>query len=86
MMQKVRFQHPIWEEQFIELDIDPSMNFKQITELLIREKFIRPKRGAYQYIINDRVTSLPEPLASYIPDPAPERLDVRVHGLLVILT
>ena len=83
-MQKCRFSHPL-RKTFFEAEIPCSMTFKEIADLLIGEGFIEEKKGGYQFIYDDHMCTLAAPLADYIPEGV-ECMDIRIHGLLIVLT
>ena len=85
MTKKVRFSHPLYDT-FYETELDTDITFKEIQKMLIKEGFIAEKKGGYQFIIDDRLCTLGEPLQTYIPSDCADVLEVRVHALLVILT
>ncbi|MDO4581087.1 MAG: hypothetical protein Q4B96_00690 [Bacillota bacterium] len=84
-MQQVRLLHPL-NGSHIDMELPTDITFNQISRLLYERGFIQKKAGGYQYIIDERLCGLNYPLATYIPDPAPELLTISVNGLLVVLT
>lgn len=84
MTQKCRFSHPLYDT-FFEADIPAEMTFKEIQKYLIGEGFITEKKGGYQFIFEDRMCKLGASLETYIPEGV-ECMDIRIHGLLIILT
>lgn len=84
MKQKCRFSHPL-RKTFYEADVPYSMTFKEMESMLIAEGFIEEKKGGYQFIYDDHMCRLAAPLEDYVPEDI-ECMDIRVHGLLVILT
>ncbi|MGX8774469.1 MAG: hypothetical protein ACSW8G_05370 [Bacillota bacterium] len=84
MKQKCRFSHPL-RRTFYEADVPVDMTFKDIADSLIEEGFIEDKKGGYQFIFEDHMCNLAAPLSDYVPEGV-ECMDIRIHGLLVILT
>ncbi len=84
MKQKCRFSHPL-RRTFYEADIPVDMTFKEIEEKLIEEGFIDWKVGGYQFIFEDHMCKLAAPLSDYIPEGV-ECMEIRIHGLLIVLT
>ena len=84
MKQKCRFSHPL-RRTFYEADIPVDMTFKEIEEKLIEEGFIDWKVGGYQFIFEDHMCKLAAPLSDYVPEGV-ECMEIRIHGLLVVLT
>ena len=84
MKQKCRFSHPL-RRTFYEADIPVDMTFKEIEEKLIEEGFIDWKVGGYQFIFEDHMCKLAAPLSDYVPEGV-ECMDIRIHGLLIVLT
>ena len=82
--QKCRFSHPLRKET-IELELPVEITFKEIMENLQADGFIEEKKGGYQFIFEDHMCTLAAPLADYIPEGV-ECMDIRIHGLLVVLT
>ena len=82
--QKVRFSHPLYKT-FCEMEIPVDKTFKEITSMLIDEGFIEEKKGGYQYLFEDRMCKLGATLETYIPEGV-ECMDIRIHGLLIVLT
>ena len=82
--QKCRFSHPL-RRTFYETELPVEMTFKDIQDALIKEGFIEDKKGGYQFIFEDHMCKLAAPLSDYIPEGV-ECMDIRVHGLLVVLT
>ncbi len=82
--QKCRFSHPL-RRTFYEGDIPVDMTFKQIEEKLIEEGFIDSKVGGYQFIYEDHMCKLAAPLSDYVPEGV-ECMEIRIHGLLIVLT
>ena len=82
--QKVRFSHPL-RKTFYEADIPLEMTFKEIMDKLTAEGFIEEKKGGYQFLFEDRMCKLAAPLGDYVPEGV-ECMDIRIHGLLIILT
>lgn len=85
-MYKVNFQHPIKGDAFYQAELPGDMTFKAIAAMLIEKGFIDKKAGGYQFIIDDRLCNLSAALEDYLPWPLPEVTDIRVHGLLTVLT
>ena len=58
-----------------------------ITEMekLIEEGFIDWKVGGYQFIFEDHMCKLAAPLSDYVPEGV-ECMEIRIHGLLIVLT
>ena len=84
MTQKCRFSHPL-RKTFYECDVPCDMTFKYIQAMLIDEGFIEEKKGGYQFIFEDHMCKLAAPLGDYVPEGV-ECMDIRIHGLLIILT
>ena len=84
MKQKCRFSHPL-RRTFYEADIPVDMTFKEIEEKLIEEGFIDWKVGGYQFIFEDHMCKLAAPLSDYVPEGV-ECMEIRIHGLLIVLT
>ena len=84
LKQKCRFSHPL-RRTFYEADIPVDMTFKEIEEKLIEEGFIDWKVGAYQFIFEDHMCKLAAPLSDYVPEGV-ECMEIRIHGLLIVLT
>ncbi len=84
MKQKCRFEHPL-NGTFFEADIPVEMTFKEIQKYLMGEGFITEKKGGYQFIFEDRICKLGAALETYIPE-GTECMEIRIHGLLIILT
>ena len=84
MKQKCRFSHPL-RRTFYEADIPVDMTFKEIEEKLIEEGFIDWKVGGYQFIFEDHMCKLAAPLSDYVPEGV-ECREIRIHGLLIVLT
>jgi len=82
--QKCRFSHPL-RRTFYEADIPVDMTFKEIEEKLIEEGFIDWKVGGYQFIFEDHMCKLAAPLSDYVPEGV-ECMEIRIHGLLIVLT
>ena len=82
--QKCRFSHPL-RRTFHEADIPVSMTFKEIEAKLIEEGFIDWKPGGYQFIFEDHMCKLAAPLSDYVPEGV-ECMEIRIHGLLIVLT
>ena len=82
--QKCRFSHPLCRT-FYDADLPVSMSFKEIEEKLIEEGFIDWKVGGYQFIYEDHMCKLAAPLSDYIPEGV-ECMEIRIHGLLIVLT
>lgn len=82
--QKVLFSHPLYDT-FLEKDIPVDMTFKEITKLLIDDGFIEEKKGGYHYLFEDNMCMLGEKLSTYIPEGL-DCMEIRIHGLLVVLT
>ena len=82
--QKCKFSHPL-RKTFFEADIPCDMTFKEIQSYLIGEKFIEDKKGGYQFIYEDHMCTLAAPLSDYVPEGV-ECMDIRIHGLLIVLT
>ena len=83
-MQRVRFSHPLSDAVY-ETDLPVTTCFRELSALLVKAGFLEDKRGGYHFIIDDRMCARAAALEDYLPEPAPETLDVRVHGLLTIL-
>lgn len=83
-LQHCRFSHPL-KDTYLEADIPEDMTFKQIEEMLIDRGFIEAKKGGYQFIFENHMCKLAAPLEEYVPE-GTECMDIRVHGLLVVLT
>lgn len=83
-MQRCRFSHPLRRICF-ETDVPVDMTFREIETMLIKEDFIEEKKGGYQFIYDDHICKLAGTLEDYIPEGV-ECMDIRVHGLLVVLT
>lgn len=83
-VQKCKFAHPL-RNTFFEADVPVDMTFKEIETMLIQEKFIEEKKGGYQFIYEDHICELAGLLGDYIPE-GTACMDIRVHGLLVVLT
>lgn len=83
-LQKCRFSHPLRDEIF-EAEVPVSMSFRDIEKMLIEEGFIEDKKGGYQFIFENHMCTLAAALEEYIPEGI-ECMDIRVHGLLVVLT
>ena len=73
LKQKCRFSHPL-RRTFYEADIPVDMTFKEIEEKLI-----------YQFIFEDHMCKLAAPLSDYVPEGV-ECMEIRIHGLLIVLT
>lgn len=84
MKQKCRFSHPL-RKAFYEADVPVNMTFKDIEESLIEAGFIEAKKGGYQFIYEDHMCKLAAPLSDYIPEGV-ECMEIRIHGLLIVLT
>ena len=84
MKQKCRFSHPL-RRTFYEAEIPVDMTFKEIEEKLIEEGFIDWKVGGYQFIFEDHMCKLAAPLSDYVPEGV-ECMEIRIHGLLIVLT
>ena len=82
--QKCRFSHPL-RRTFYESEIPVDMTFKEIEEKLIEEGFIDWKVGGYQFIFEDHMCKLAAPLSDYVPEGV-ECMEIRIHGLLIVLT
>ena len=82
--QKCRFSHPL-RRTFYEAEIPVDMTFKEIEEKLIEEGFIDWKVGGYQFIFEDHMCKLAAPLSDYVPEGV-ECMEIRIHGLLIVLT
>ncbi len=82
--QKVLFSHPLYDT-FFEMDIPVEKTFKEISATLIEEGFITEKAGGYQFLFEDRMCKLGETLGTYAPEDV-ECMNIRIHGLLVVLT
>lgn len=82
--QKCRFSHPL-RRTFYEAEIPMDMTFKEIEEKLIEEGFIDWKVGGYQFIFEDHMCKLAAPLSDYVPEGV-ECMEIRIHGLLIVLT
>lgn len=82
--QKCRFLHPL-RRTFHEADVPVNMTFKEIEESLIEEGFIEEKKGGYQFIYEDHMCKLAATLSDYVPEGV-ECMEIRIHGLLVVLT
>ena len=82
--QKCSFSHPL-RRTFYEADIPVDMTFKEIEEKLIEEGFIDWKVGGYQFIFEDHMCKLAAPLSDYVPEGV-ECMEIRIHGLLIVLT
>jgi len=82
--QKCRLSHPL-RRTFYEADIPVDMTFKEIEEKLIEEGFIDWKVGGYQFIFEDHMCKLAAPLSDYVPEGV-ECMEIRIHGLLIVLT
>ena len=82
--QKCRFSHPL-RRTFYEAVIPVDMTFKEIEEKLIEEGFIDWKVGGYQFIFEDHMCKLAAPLSDYVPEGV-ECMEIRIHGLLIVLT
>ena len=82
--QKCRFSHPL-RRTFYEADIPVDMTFKEIQAKLIEEGFIEEKKGGYQFIFEDHMCVLAAPLSDYVPE-GEECMNIRIHGLLIVLT
>ena len=52
---------------------------------LIEEGFIDAKVGGYQFIFEDHMCKLAAPLSDYVPE-GEECMNIRIHGLLIVLT
>ena len=81
----VRFSHPLYDT-FFDAEFPTTVRFGDLTEMLIRAGFLQEKKGGYHYIVDDRLCPRTAILEDYLPDPAPEVLSIRIHGLLTILT
>ena len=68
--QKCRFSHPL-RRTFHEVDVPVNMTFK--------------KKGGYQFIYEDHMCKLAAPLSDYVPEGV-ECMEIRIHGLLIVLT
>ena len=82
--QKCRFSHPL-RRTFHEVDVPVNMTFKDIEESLIEEGLIEEKKGVYQIIYEDHMCKLAAPLSDYVPEGV-ECMEIRIHGLLIVLT
>lgn len=82
--QKCRFSHPL-RRTFHEEEIPVDMTFKEIEAKLIEEGFIDWKVGGYQFIYEDHMCKLAAPLSDYVPEGV-ECMEIRIHGLLIVLT
>lgn len=82
--QKCRFSHPL-RRTFFETDLPVDMTFKEIEARLIEEGFIDWKVGGYQFIFEDHMCKLAAPLSDYVPEGV-ECMEIRIHGLLIVLT
>lgn len=82
--QKCRFSHPL-RRTFYETDVPVDMTFKEIEGKLIEEGFIDAKVGGYQFIFEDHMCKLAAPLSDYVPEGV-ECMEIRIHGLLIVLT
>ena len=78
----VTFTHPFHDSQ-LTLDLPSNTRFLDITKLLYKNGFLKKKKGGYQYIIDEHLCSLGEPLQSYAYHG--NTLNVKIHGLLTIL-
>ena len=83
-IQKCRFSHPL-RRTFYEMDVPVDMTFKEIQAKLIEEGFIEEKKGGYQFIFEDHMCVLAAPLSDYVPEGV-ECMEIRIHGLLIVLT
>ena len=84
MKQKCRFSHPL-RRTFFEEDVPVDMTFKEMQDHLIEEGFIEEKKGGYQFIFEDHMCKLAAPLSDYVPEGV-ECMEIRIHGLLIVLT
>ena len=84
MTQKCRFSHPL-RRTFFEMDVPVDMTFKEIQAKLIEEGFIEEKKGGYQFIFEDHMCVLAAPPSDYVPEGV-ECMEIRIHGLLIVLT
>ena len=82
--QKCRFSHPLYDTCF-EAELPVDMTFKEITKYLLKEGFLVPKKGGFQYIYDDILCKQGAPIKDYIPDGV-ECMEFRIHALLIILT
>ena len=82
--QKVRFSHPLYKT-FYEMDVPVDKTFKEIAAMLIEEGFLQEKKGGYQFLFEDRMCKLGATHETYVPEGV-ECMDIRIHGLLVVLT
>jgi len=82
--QKCKFSHPL-HRTFYEADVPADMSFKAIEKKLIENGFIDWKVGGYQFIVEDHMCKLAAPLSDYIPEGV-ECMEIRIHGLLIVLT
>ena len=82
--QKCRFSHPL-RRTFYETEVPVDMTFKEIEGKLIEEGFIDAKVGGYQFIFEDHMCKLAAPLSDYVPE-GEECMEIRIHGLLIVLT
>ncbi len=83
-VQKCRFSHPLYKT-FYEGEFSTEKSFKEIQKELIEAGFIEAKKGGYHFIFEDRLCKLGAALGDYVPEGV-ECMDIRIHGLLVILT
>ena len=82
--QKCRFSHPL-RNTFYECELPLERTFKEIMQKLTDEGFIEEKKGGYQFIFEDHMCKLTAPVGEYVPEGV-ECMDIRIHGLLIILT
>ena len=56
-----------------------------LVEFALAEGFIDEKKGGYQFIFEDHMCKLAAPLSDYVPEGV-ECMEIRIHGLLIVLT
>lgn len=74
--------HPV-TSQVYRAELGGDVTIRQLNAYLIEQGFLRPRRD-YQYIINDRLCLHAYPLKYFIPDPAPEVMDIYINAELAI--
>jgi len=81
---KCKFSHPLYKT-FYEAELPSEMTFKEVSAYLIKEGFLKEKKGGYQYLIDDKLCKMGATLGTYLPEGV-DCMEIRIHGLLVVLT